>query len=207
MLKLRDLLMPGLLAVAAAGLTLAPSLALAQDDASTTAPAGDNGGPSKGGWDHPHGGWGGPMGGLKEKLGLTDDQESQLKDLFKSQMDETKLLKDKVRLDTDTLRLKLDSKASDDEIKDTLDKLKAEKKELQAAHEKFQAKLDSILTPKQQAQMLLDHGGFHRGGWGRDGMMGGHPGFGGGHGWHKGGKDKDVNPAPQGADAQGGAGN
>ncbi len=205
MLKFRDLWMPGLLAVAATGFTLAPSLALAQDDASTTAPAGDNGGPSKGGWDHPHGGWGGPMGGFKEMLGLTDDQESQLKDLFKSQMEESKMLRDKVRLDTDMLRLKLDGKASDDEIKDALDKLKTEKKEMQAAHEKFQAKLDSILTPRQQAQMMLDHG--HRGGWGRGGMMGGRPGFGGGHGWHKGGKGKDMKGAPQGGDAQGNGNN
>ncbi len=148
-----------------------PFLALAQDQdtaptdtAAAAQSAPDH--PSKGHWDNArHGGWKG-QDRFKEKYALTDDQSAKLKDLFKSHREEMRPLREKMRVEIDTLRLDVDSNASESQLKAALDKLSADKKTLEASNESFKGKLRAILTPKQQAQMLLAMGGRFQGGWG-----------------------------------------
>jgi Spy/CpxP family protein refolding chaperone len=151
--------------------------------------------------DHPgmgHGMDGGMMGQdhlgmLKKKLGLTDDQSEKLKALFKKQMEENKTLRDQTKIDMDTLQLKVDSKASEDEIHKLLDKLDTEHRSLQSSREKMKGKVREILTPTQQAKMLL---GMKK--MGKMGSWGQHRGMGKGRDGHGKGKDK-------GGDQDGGA--
>jgi len=175
----------GLMAVALAGAALTT---YADDD---QAPAGDN--------DHPGMGQGmddGMMGGghmamMKEKLGLTDDQAAKLKDLFKGQMEANKPLRDQMKIDVDTLQQKVDMKASDGDIKKLLDKLDGEQKQMQASHEKMKDQLRSILTPTQQAKMVL---GMRKMGMGMMNKWKGHHGKKDG----KGGDDEKGQPGPGG---------
>ncbi len=125
-----------------------------------------------------HGKWG-HFDGFKKKLGLNDEQETQLKDLFKSKNDEFKPLRDQMELDKDKLKLLVDKNASESELTDSMDKVSADQKALQAAQEKFQQKIKGILTPKQQAQMMVLRGGHRRRGFGRWG-------WGGKWGWRNG---------------------
>jgi Spy/CpxP family protein refolding chaperone len=107
----------------------------------------------------PDGMGGGMMGGgaerMKEKLGLSDSQATQLKTLFKKQMEGNKPLRDQMRIDMDTLQQRVDLKASDSDIKKLLDKLEAERKEMDSSREKMKDQLKTILSPTQQAKMVL----------------------------------------------------
>jgi len=95
------------------------------------------------------------LGGMKEKLGLTDEQAAKMKDIWKSQQETMKSLRDQERVDMALLRQKVDAKASDSEIRTVLDKLSADRKAIQEAQESMTKKMKSILTPTQQAKMLL----------------------------------------------------
>ena len=139
----------GIMAATLAGLTLAVNA----DD--SQAPAGDKDQPAMGqGMD---GGMMsmGPMSRMKEKLGLSDDQAAKVKDLFKSRMEANKPLRDQMKIDVDTLQQKVDTKASDGDIKKLLDKLDSEQKQMQSSRDKMKDQLRSILTPTQQAKMVL----------------------------------------------------
>jgi Spy/CpxP family protein refolding chaperone len=186
----------GLMAATLVGAALT---AYADDD---QAPAGGDDKPGMGqGMDDGMGGDmmdGDHMDRMKEKLGLTDDQVSKLKDLFKSQMEANKPLRDQMKIDVDTLQQKVDMKASDGDIKKLLDKLDAEQKQMQDSREKMKDQLRSILTPTQQAKMVL---GMRKMGMGMMNRWKGH------NGWKKNGKGGDGNkgtgngnsqPAPSG---------
>ena len=121
------------------------------------------------GWDK-----GDHVGMWKEKLGLSDSQADKLKDLFNKQREETKILSDQMKVNMDTLKLKVDSKASDGEIKALLDSLSAGKKKLQAKRDGFIDQVKTILTPTQQAKLLLEM--KEHGMWGDKGMREGHDG-------------------------------
>ena len=95
------------------------------------------------------------MSGMKEKLGLTDEQAAKMRDVWKSQQETMKSLRDQERVDMALLRQKVDAKASDSEMKAALDKLSADRKAIQEAQESMTKKMRSILTPTQQAKMLL----------------------------------------------------
>ncbi len=204
MKKLSSLILAGSL-VAALAFSFSPVLR-AQDQDQSPQPDQAKGGRSaeKGGWGKSHMGWG-PMG----KLGLTDDQQAKMKELFKSRGEDMKPLKDHVQLDRDTLRLQVDSNASKSELTSTMEKLSNDQKALRSSQEKFQDKLKSILTPKQQAQMILFKGGHRGGGFGCQNRGGkgswGKPGMGRAHGhWDKskkskrdGSKDTPAPPADQ----------
>jgi Spy/CpxP family protein refolding chaperone len=177
----------------------APILALAQDqDTAPTDSAAAMQAPDhsfKGNGDHArHGGWK-PQDSFKEKYALTDDQSAKLKDLFKSRREESGPLRDRMKVEIDTLRLDVDSNASEGELKAVLDKLSADKKSMQASQERFKDKLQAILTPKQQAQMLLAMGGRHKGaGFGRHSMGNRGPGA-MGHGFAQEGTSNHDDPA------------
>ncbi len=92
---------------------------------------------------------------MKEKLGLSDSQASKLKDLFKKQREDMTPLRDQMKIDMDTLQQKVDMKAPDSEIKKLLDKLDADRKGMESGREKMKDQLRAILSPTQQAKLVL----------------------------------------------------
>jgi Spy/CpxP family protein refolding chaperone len=124
--------------------------------------AGDNGPQAGEEGGHSGMGAGGPQGGmmmnpekLKDRLGLTDVQIAQMRNLFKSQMEANQSLRDKMKIDMDTLKQKVDAKASDGDLKKVLDALSADRKTMEANRQKMEDKVRHILTPLQQAKMVL----------------------------------------------------
>jgi Spy/CpxP family protein refolding chaperone len=103
---------------------------------------------------------------MKENLSLSDDQVAKLKALFKSHREEMKPLQEKVKADMDALGKKKEAKASDAELKAALDALSADQKNVQELRQKHQEKIRGILTPEQQAKMVLNRPGKGKGGFG-----------------------------------------
>jgi Spy/CpxP family protein refolding chaperone len=99
---------------------------------------------------------------MKEKLGLTDSQAAKVKDLFKQQRESNKPLRDQMKIDMDTLQQKVDAKASDSELKDLLDKLQKDRESVESARKKMVDGMRDILTPTQQAKMVLSMKGKGR---------------------------------------------
>jgi len=95
-------------------------------------------------------------------LELTKEQKEKLEALMKSEREAIKPLRRKQR----DLRIKLadqiEDKAGDSDIKATLADLKANRKALMEQVDKFRAEKETILTPTQQAKMMLWMSG-HRG--------------------------------------------
>jgi|SRR5665213_314391 len=128
---------------------------------------------------------------LKKKLDLSDSQVSRLKDADKGQRQAAKLLMDKAEADKASLKVLVDEKASETDLTAALNAMEADHKALKEGAEKKIELLRSILSPLQQAKMVLmmqNHRGHWDGmdgGWqGHQGMkgMGAHCGMGGGHG-------------------------
>ena len=112
------------------------------------------------------------MGGrLKEELGLTDAQADKLKAARKDQMEAMKALMEKQKLDVDSLRLLVDKKASDAELTKAIATVKADHEALQAQEKKQREAMAALLTPIQQAKMIIQMS--ERMGRGHGGMMGG----------------------------------
>jgi hypothetical protein len=146
--------------------------------------------------DHGHGHWD-KFDMLKKKLDLSDDQVSQWRDAEKGQMEKTKLLRDKTKADLAELAVLVDEKASEGDLKAGLEALTADHKEMKAREEKQMETLRGILTPMQQAKLVVMKFGGHgrRGGFG-GGWHGGMQGHGGmhdqDHGDHGGMDQSDV---------------
>ncbi|HVZ81552.1 MAG TPA: Spy/CpxP family protein refolding chaperone [bacterium] len=113
-----------------------------------------------GGQDHPS--WGKDGGKklemMQKKLDLTDDQVSKLKELYQGQKDANKSLRERLKADMKSLRDKVDAKASDSDLKSVLDSLSQDRQDLQAARQRMADKMRGILTPTQQAKMVLAMG-------------------------------------------------
>jgi len=109
---------------------------------------------------------------MKERLGLTDEQAAKLKDLRESNQKEMRALQDKVQDETTAIKRKLRDGAGDSVLKPLLDKLQADHETLQAKRKANMDKMREILTPTQQAKMLVMMGRrMGPGGWGgRDGQ-------------------------------------
>ncbi len=131
-----------LVGLMAAALMVPALTALAQDN---PAPGGQPGG-QQGGMN---------LERMKEKLGLSDDQVSKLKDLLKAQMEAGQTFRDQLKADIDVLQQKVDSKASDGDLKKALDTLVADRKAMEANRQKTEDMFREILTPLQQAKMVL----------------------------------------------------
>jgi Spy/CpxP family protein refolding chaperone len=116
---------------------------------------------------------------LKKQLGLTDEQVSQWKESEKGQKQEMKLLGDEAKADLAELVVQVDQKASDTVLEASLKTLMADHKAMQASTEKQMDTLREILTPMQQAKLVVMMFGHHRrgeaygGGWGDHGPRGG----------------------------------
>jgi len=92
---------------------------------------------------------------MKEKLGLTDDQVKKLDDLRASEKAEMKPLREKAHAIIEKLEGQVKSKASDSDIKATLDEAEANHAAVEQLEDKFKQSHQAILTPTQQAKMLL----------------------------------------------------
>jgi Spy/CpxP family protein refolding chaperone len=92
---------------------------------------------------------------MQKHLGLSDDQATKLKAVFEAEKTALKPLWDKQKETLKKLHGQVEAKASDDEIKATLADLKAGHKAMMDQREQFQSQKADILTPTQQAKMLL----------------------------------------------------
>lgn len=121
---------------------------------------------------------------LKKKLALTQDQVEKLKNLFESKIQEDKILGDQMNLDLAALRLIFDKKGPDSSLKEALGKISDDQAAIQESEKAFREKINAVLTPKQQAQLIVEM------------PMGGPPGFGFFGVKGPGGLDKDSPPRP-----------
>ncbi|HTB21972.1 MAG TPA: hypothetical protein VK914_04640 [bacterium] len=126
---------------------------------------------------HAHGHWD-KFKMLQKQLGLTDDQVSQWKAAEKDQGEKAKLLADRTKADLDQLAVLVDEKASDEELKAGLKALEADHKEKMSRDEKKIETMKGILTPMQQAKLVVMMFGGRRHGF--HGPMGGEGGWQGG---------------------------
>ena len=119
---------------------------------------------------HDHGDW--DEGKMKARLGLTDDQVAKLKDLRTTSKEAFKAIMEKDKGLIARLNDQVVNKASDSDIQTTLNDLKANRNAMRDQMEKMQDQKDAILTPTQQAKLLLAHrrmmkrgmhGGMHDG--------------------------------------------
>jgi Spy/CpxP family protein refolding chaperone len=110
---------------------------------------------------------------MKKALDLTDDQVAKITTLFKnfkSSMDP--LIKTKVKDQMD-LRDKLFIGGTDTEIKPLLNAVNADNEKIGEARKNLKDSLNAVLTPTQQAKLLVMRDGmrFHRRHW-RDSFRG-----------------------------------
>ncbi len=92
---------------------------------------------------------------LAEALDLTAQQQEQMKALRAKQREEMKPLRGGVHEALAALRKLVDEGGSDAAIKAQLDALKAARTQMQAAQQKHQDEVAGILSPKQQAKLVL----------------------------------------------------
>lgn len=110
--------------------------------------ADEGGAPEKKGWFKGH-------GKHEDGLGLSEDQKTKLKKLEEDKRDAMKPLHRKMRDLTIRLSDQIEDKAADSEIKATLEELHSSRKAMMEQMEKFMHEKDAILTPTQQAKMML----------------------------------------------------
>jgi Spy/CpxP family protein refolding chaperone len=102
----------------------------------------------------------------KKKLSLSQGQVEKLKTVFEAKAQESKLLRDQLSLDLAALRLLLDKKGTDDSLREALDKISGDQTAIQGSQRDLREKINALLTPRQQAQLIVEM------------PMGGPPGFG-----------------------------
>jgi Spy/CpxP family protein refolding chaperone len=92
---------------------------------------------------------------MKDKLGLTDDQVAKLKQLGESAKAEITPLWKQMGADLKALGEKVKAKAGDDVLKPLLDSINTDRQNLDAAKNKYIDQSRTILTPTQQAKMVI----------------------------------------------------
>ena len=92
---------------------------------------------------------------FKKKLELSDEQVAKLKVVWTSHQEAMKPVREKLKTALVQLRAEVKSKASDAEIAATLVQLKAGREEMRVQTEKTLAAAEGILTPSQQAKVVL----------------------------------------------------
>ncbi|MFA5140909.1 MAG: hypothetical protein WC728_16910 [Elusimicrobiota bacterium] len=108
-----------------------------------------------------------------ERLGLSEDQVKKLEGLKDAKEDAVASLHDDLRKQMRTLRRQVRDEAADKDIQGTLSGIEKLHKSIRSEEEKFIESLKSVLTPGQQARMLLARVGR---GPGPGGMRGRGPG-------------------------------
>jgi Spy/CpxP family protein refolding chaperone len=94
---------------------------------------------------------------MQKKLGLSDDQVTKLNSVMQAEKDTMKPLWDKQKELMKKLDEQVKAKAADADIQTTLDSMKANQKAMMDQREQFQSQKAGILTPTQQAKMMLKH--------------------------------------------------
>jgi len=107
-----------------------------------------------------HGEWRGRAEHWREALGLTEPQETKLKALREEARTALKPLRRKQRDLLIKLHDQLEDKAGDSEIKSTLAEIRSTRETLRDQAKRFIAQKDAILTPTQQAKMMMER--MHR---------------------------------------------
>lgn len=97
-------------------------------------------------------------GGKGKRFGLTQEQREAMKASRKAQKEAIKPLRKELKEQMKLLRTQVREDASDKEISKTLDKIQKTRDSIEAQREKFKGELESALTPKQRAQLLLAKG-------------------------------------------------
>lgn len=92
---------------------------------------------------------------MLKKLGLSDEQMEKMKAATKTHMETIKPLRKELRADMKKLREQIKNRAGDAAVAATLGKLELTRKAIQAENEKMKAATVELLTPTQQAKMLL----------------------------------------------------
>jgi len=103
--------------------------------------------------DHGERGWNAEK--MQKKLDLTPEQTAKLKALRDADKETFKPLMEKQKELMKTLSSQVDAKAGDADLQTTLNDLKANREALRQQMEQAQAQKAAILTPTQQAKMLL----------------------------------------------------
>jgi Spy/CpxP family protein refolding chaperone len=91
----------------------------------------------------------------KSELGLSDEQVTNLKKIRDAQHDAMKSLHERQQQAMAKLEQQVQSKASDNDIKATLDEIKSVHQSMTDQHQQFMNQRADILTPTQQAKLLL----------------------------------------------------
>jgi Spy/CpxP family protein refolding chaperone len=100
--------------------------------------------------DHPA-----DSGKMMKSLGLSADQTTKMKSVMDAQKTALKPLWDKQKDLMKKLKGQVDAKAGDSDIQATLSEIKSTHETMRTQMEQFQDQKAAILTPTQQAQMLL----------------------------------------------------
>ena len=92
---------------------------------------------------------------MQYQLGLSADQSAKLKTLWEKENETMKPLMEKQHALMDKLKDQVKNKATDADIQTTLTDLKNSREEMRTQMEQFQSQKAGVLTPTQQAKMLL----------------------------------------------------
>jgi Spy/CpxP family protein refolding chaperone len=103
--------------------------------------------------------WGsGHQAGIFKDLGLDAGQSENLKAAWKEQAETAKPLREKRKADFEQLRALVDRKASDNDLSAAINALKADQQALEEQRKKQQEAIAALLTPRQQALLVLRMG-------------------------------------------------
>jgi len=94
---------------------------------------------------------------MQKRFDLSDDQQAKLKEAFEAQRKAAEPLHKELRVGLAKLRWQVEAEADSKELAATLAQLDKTRKALQSQQDKFLSSLKNILTPVQQAKMLLAH--------------------------------------------------
>jgi len=106
---------------------------------------------------------------MQKKLGLTDDQVTKLNAVRDAEKSALKPSWDKQKDLMKKLKDQIANKAADSDIQATLSEIKANRKAMADQMEQFRSQREGILTPTQQAQMLLHRMKHRRMLWHKEG--------------------------------------
>ncbi len=139
----------------------------------------------------------GPQGGekrwdkMKEELGLSGAQMDKLKESHKGMRESMQASAAKLKTDLATLKGLVDKKGPDTDLTAAIEALKGDRDAMETQRKKEQEVMRGILTPLQQAKLILKMGDHIQGGMGMGPGMGRGKGMGHGKGMRDGDKEEE----------------
>jgi Spy/CpxP family protein refolding chaperone len=95
----------------------------------------------------------------RDALELSKEQVAKLKEMGKSHLEAMKPLREAVRKDAKALKALVEKKAADADLTAAIDKLKQDREAMRAKAEEHRADMAKILSPTQQAKMVMGMAG------------------------------------------------